>query len=144
VTEIQQQIQKSGCIQKENIAKSIEEFSDHLFDGRCIQPVLRHGGSLLTVRVASLVRDQVAFERELQSTFADNRLPAELLMVAHVDLDVEPFPALPARVALLSSRVLSAVVSPQLVQADKCFVAGRAAGGDLLVVPCFERKAGLR
>ena len=43
-------------------------------------------GIILAGRVRLLVRHQVAFERELEATFALDRLPAQLLVVTHINL----------------------------------------------------------
>ena len=54
------------------------------------------------MRLLLPVGDQVTFEGEFHAAAAHQRLPAELLVVSQIHLDIKALPALTARVRLLS------------------------------------------
>lgn len=86
-----------------------------------------------------LVSHQVALEGELQATFALDRLTTQLLVVSHVNLNVELLPALATSEGLLPFRVLSAKVAPEFIESHECLLAFGAPGGDFLVMASFQR-----
>lgn len=90
-------------------------------------------GELLAFRVRFLVRHQVALEGEFKAAPALDGLAAQLLVVPHVHLDVEPLAALAAPERLLALAVLAAVVTSKLVQTHERFAAFGTARWNLLV-----------
>lgn len=72
--------------------------------------------------------DENALKGKLDPAFAFDGLSAEFFIVSEIDFDVKPLAAFPTLMHLLSPRMLSPKVSPQLVQSHKNAPADWAAG----------------